>query len=209
MIPATGVVGLAIRRQVQVCGDPARLVAVSLVMPAGLFFFSQPRLLPPILIGAGIAAGLCAMGCQHRTRAHAASPLGDCHCRSAGHPGDRASTQFADFYRVVDEPLVRAAAVMSPTATPVQSPSERIVGAGHWLVVRSLVGPARHRRVGSTMAGVSCGTGTRPSGRRAVRRWTRLRNVSPASDRVRSPLSGHCKWDWIGWERWLTTLDSR
>ena len=63
VILATGVVGLAIRRQVQVCGDPARLVAVSLVMPAGLFFFlsGQPRLLPPILIGAGIAAGLCAM----------------------------------------------------------------------------------------------------------------------------------------------------
>ena len=118
----------------KVRGDPAWLLAVSLVVPAGLLFLvsGQPRLLPPILVGAGIAAGLCAklvasIGPQVRA---AALLLALAIAATLLVPADRATAQYADFYRVVDESLMRAATAIESDAALEQSPLERIVAAG-------------------------------------------------------------------------------
>ena len=99
---------------------PSWLLAVSLVAPAGLLFLvsGQPRLLPPILAGTGIAAGRCvklvaSIGPQVRA---AALLLALTIAATLLVPADRATAQYTDFYRVVDESLMRAATAIESDA---------------------------------------------------------------------------------------------
>jgi hypothetical protein len=208
VILAIGGVGLATGRRMR--GDSAWLFATSLLMPAALLFLlsGQPRLLPPILIGAGIAAGRCARWvASSGGRAGAATLL---LALAVGValvvPADRATAQFAEFYRVVDGSLVRAAAAIE---------SDRDSGAvavrkdrrgwpiGWWfeaLLDRPII-------VGSDPRWLAF-----PAEREHARQAEELfeGGLDGETFRQRVATSGVrylviAKWEWIGWERWLTT----
>jgi hypothetical protein len=205
LILATGVAGLAITRRRD---DPAWLLAISLLTPAGLLFLlsGQPRLIPPIVIGAGIAAGLCAKWVASMwSRAHAGVVLLTLAIAVAlVVPADRATARFAEFYRVVDDSLVRAAAAIEsdghPGAVAVRA-DHRGWPIGWWfeglldrpVIVGSnprwLAFPAEreHARLAESLF----------DGRLAAE--TFLRRAVSADVRYLVVA----KWDWIGWERWL------
>ena len=209
VILASGIVGLAIPRRK--CGDLAWLLAVSLVAPAGLLFLvsGQPRLLPPILVGAGIAAGLCAklvasIGPQVRA---ATLLLALAIAATLLVQADRATAQYADFYRVVDDSLMRAAkAIESDAGSGAVAVREDRRGwpIGWWfeaLLVRPVI-------VGSDPRWLAF-----PTEREHARQAAALFDgrLDPGTFRQRAAVSGIrylvvAKWDWIGWERWLQPL---
>ena len=207
VILAIGAIGLAIWRQ---RSDPAWLLATSLLLPAGLLFLlsGQPRLLPLILIGAGTAAGLCGRwvaGIGPQT--HAAALLMALAIAAAlVIPADRATSQFADFYRVVDESLVRAAtAIESDGESGAVAVREDRRGwpIGWWFEAlldrpvivgsdpRWLAFPAERENARQADALFDGGLAPETFRRRAIESGVRFLVVP--------------KWDWIGWERWLST----
>lgn len=208
LILATGVVGLAIHRRMR--GNPAWLLAASLLMPTGFLFLisGQPRLLPPILIGAGIAGGLCARGAVSiGPQVHtAALLLAFAIAATLVVPADRATSRFADFYRVVDESLVRAAAAIEADggsgAVAVRE-DRRGWPVGWWfeaLLDRPVI-------VGSDPRWLAF-----PAEREHARQAEVLFDggLNAEMFRQRATASGIrylvvAKWDWIGWERWVTT----
>jgi len=208
VILVVGVAGLVTRRRA--VGDPAWLLAACLLAPAGLLFvFSgQPRLLPPILIGAGIAAGLFARRVAGIwPRAHAVTLLlGVAVAAALLVPADRATARFADFYRVVDASLVRAAAAIESDgesgAVAVRE-DHRGWPIGWWfeaLLDRPVI-------VGSDPRWLAF-PGEREHARQTEALFDGL--LDAESFRQRASASGVrylvvAKWDWIGWERWLTT----
>jgi hypothetical protein len=206
-ILASGVVGLAVRWRTR--GDPATLLAVSLLMPAGLLFLlsGQPRLLPPILIGAGIAAGLCARWvASFGARAHAAAILLALAIgASLLIPADRATSGFASFYQVVDESLVRAAAAIESTGESggvAVREDRRGWPVGWWFEAllnrpvivgsdpRWLAFPEEQEHARQADALFDGGLDAETFRRRAVASGVRFLVVP--------------KWDWIGWDRWLS-----
>jgi hypothetical protein len=208
VILAFSIVGLAIHRRKR--GDLAWLLAVSLVAPAGLLFLvsGQPRLLPPILFGAGIAAGLCAklvasIGPQVRA---AVLLLALAIAVTLLVPADQATAQYADFYRVVDDSLISAAtAIESDAGSGAVAVREDRRGwpIGWWfeaLLVRPVI-------VGSDPRWLAF-----PAEREHARQAEALFDgqLDPGTFRQRAAVSRIrylvvAKWDWIGWERWLTT----
>jgi hypothetical protein len=207
-ILAFGVVGLSVRWRTR--GDPATLLAVSLLMPAGLLFLlsGQPRLLSPILIGAGIAAGLCARWVAgFGARAHAAAILLALAIgASLLIPADRATSRFAGFYQVVDESLVRAAGAIESTGEAggvAVREDRRGWPVGWWfeallnrpIIVGSdprwLAFPAEQEHARQADALFDGGLDAESFRRRAVASGVRFLVVP--------------KWDWIGWDRWLST----
>ena len=205
VILAIGAVGLAIRRRMR--DDPAWLFAASLLVPAGLLFLlsGQPRLLPPILIGAGIAAGLCARWVASiGPPTHAAALLlAFAIAATLVVPADRETSRFADFYRVVDESLLGAAAAIesdgSSGAVAVRK-DRRGWPVGWWfeaLLDRPVI-------VGSDPRWLAF-----PTEREHARRAEALFDggLDAETFHQRATASGvHylvvAKWDWIGWERW-------
>jgi hypothetical protein len=208
VILASGIIGLAVHRRKR--GDGAWLLAASLVVPAGLLFLvsGQPRLLPPILIGAGIAAGLCAkLVASIGPQVHAAALLLALTIAATLFvPADRATAQYTDFYRVVDESLMRAAtAIESDAGSGAVAVREDRRGwpIGWWfeaLLDRPVI-------VGSDPRWLAF-PAERENARLAGALFDGL--LDPGAFRQRAAVSGIrylvvAKWDWIGWERWLTT----
>jgi hypothetical protein len=207
LILATSVVGLFITRRQR--ADPAWLLAVSLLTPAGVLFLlsGQPRLLPPILIGVGISAGICARWVVSMwPRAQAGILLLALAIAAALIvPADRAAARFAEFYRVVDESLVRAAAAIDSDdnsgAVAVRA-DRRGWPIGWWfegLLDRPVIVGSDPRWLAfpterdHALLAESLFDG-RLDGETFRRRTT--------TAEVRYLVI--VKWDWIGWERWLT-----
>lgn len=208
LIFTSGIFGLAIHRRKR--GDLAWLLAVSLVAPAGLLFLvsGQPRLLPPILVGTGIAAGRCvklvaSIGPQVRA---AALLLALTIAATLLVPADRATARYTDFYRVVDESLMRAAtAIESDAGSGAVAVREDRRGwpIGWWfdaLLDRPVI-------VGSDPRWLAF-----PTEREHARLAEALFDGRLDSGTFRQRAAGSgirylvvAKWDWIGWERWLTT----
>jgi hypothetical protein len=208
VILAIGAVGLGIRRGMH--GDPAWLLAASLLMPTGLLFLisGQPRLLPVILIGAGIAAGLCASWvASFGPRTHAAALLlAFAIATTLVVPADQATSRFADFYRVVDKSFLGAvAAIESDGSSGVVAVRKDRRGwpVGWWfeaLLDRPVI------------------VGSDPRWLAFPKEWEHARQAESLFDggldaetfQQRAIASGvHylvvAKWDWIGWERWVNT----
>jgi hypothetical protein len=208
VILVAGVVGIALQERSR--AGSATLLVVSLLLPPGLLFLfsGQPRLLPPILIGAAIAAGLCARWVASRgphSRA-AALLVGLAIASALIVPADRATTRFADFYRVVDGSLVRAAAAIESDGKPgavVVREDRRGWPIGWWfealldqtVIVGSdpqwLAFPAEQEHARQAAALFDGGLDAETFRRRAIASGVRYLVV--------------VKWDWIGWDRWLTT----
>ena len=186
----------------------AWLLSASLLLSAGPLFLvtGQPRLLPPIIIGAGLAAGLGARRVSvfsPRTRA-ATLLTAVAVAATLFVAADRASARFADFYRVVDESLVRAAAAIDADhelgAVAVRQ-DRRGWPIGWWFEAllnrpvivgsdqRWLAFPDEweHARLAETLF----------DGRIDAEVFRR----HAASAGVRYVVIP--KWDWIGWERWI------
>ena len=208
VILACGIIGLAISRQMR--GDAAWLFAASLLIPTGLVFLltGQPRLLPPLLIAGGIAAGLCARRVAgFGPLAHAVVLLlAVAIAALLVVPADRATARFADFYRVVDEPLIRAAAAIESDgdsgAVAVRE-NRRGWPIGWWfeaLLSRPVI-------VGSDPRWLAF-----PAEREHARQAEALFDGRLDSETFRQRAAANgvrylvvAKWDWIGWQRWLTT----
>ena len=116
VILASGIVGLAIRYD-ECVATPRGCSRPASSPPPDFSFFSPVSLvsLPPLLIGAGIAAGLCARRVASiGPRAHAAVLLLTAAIAATlVVPADQATARYADFYRVVDESLMRAATAIA------------------------------------------------------------------------------------------------
>jgi hypothetical protein len=121
-------------------------------------------------------------------------------------PADRATSQFADFYRVVDESLVGAAAAIEAdgdSGTVAVREDRRGWPIGWWfeaLLDRPVI-------VGSDSQWLAF-----PAEREHARQAEALFDggLDAETFRQRSISSGVrylviAKWDWIGWERWITT----
>jgi hypothetical protein len=208
LILAFGVFGLLAGGRA--AGDHARLLALGLLAPAGLLFLlsGQPRLVPPLLIGAGIAAGRCARWVASTgPRAGAATLLLALAIGVAlVVPADRATAQFADFYHVVDGSLVRAAAAIeanSDSGAVAVRKDRRGWPIGWWfeaLLDHRIIVGSDPRWLGF------------PAEREHARQAEELFDggLDGETFRQRVATSGVrylviAKWEWIGWERWLAT----
>jgi hypothetical protein len=184
------------------------LLSASLLLSAGPLFLltGQPRLLPPIIISAGLAAGLgarrvSAFGSRTRvatllaTVAVAATLLT---------MADRASARFADFYRVVDPSLVRAASAIDADgehgAVAVRM-DRRGWPIGWWFEALS----NRPVIVGSDQQWLAF-----PDEWEHARLAEALFDGGMDADAFRRRVTAAGvrylvipKWDWIGWERWI------
>ena len=206
LILLAGVVSLAVEWRARV--TVAWLLSASLLLSAGPLFLltGQPRLLPPIIIGAGLAAGLgarrvSAFGSRTRIATLLTAIVAVATLSVAA---DRASARFADFYRVVDESLVRAAAAIDadggPGAVAVRK-DRRGWPIGWWfeaLLNRPVI-------VGSDQQWLAF-----PDEREHARLAETLFDGRFDADafRRRATSAGVrylviLKWDWIGWERWI------
>ena len=208
LILLSGTVSLAALRRSR--EDPAWLLSASLLLSAGLLFLisGQPRLLPAVIIGAGLAAGLgarrlSAIGPQARA---ATALLVVVVAAMLIVPADRAASRFADFYRVVDESLVQAAAAIEADggsgAVAVRQ-DRRDWPIGWWF---------------EAMLQQPVIVGADPRWLAFPDEWEHARQAEALFDggldangfRQRAAAAGVrylviAKWDWIGWERWITT----
>jgi hypothetical protein len=205
-ILAVGIICLAAAWRTR--GDPVWLLPAALIAPfAVLFLFTgQPRLLPPVIIGTALAAGMgarqiAAIGRYGRLATTAAALA---LAALLAVPADRAATTFAHFYAVLDPSLVAAANAIAADKTPgtVAVRQDRRGWPIGWWFEALLAQPVL---VGSDQQWLAF-----PEERDNARQVdalfasdldpTTLRNLAKASD-VRYLVIP--KWDWIGWERWL------
>lgn len=208
--------------------------SVSLIVPAGSIFLlsGQPRLLPPVLIGIAIAVGLgggsLATWLDRRSRRSGSQKRGGDVAPDAaglaersffGHmpwligagialwlamAADRATTGFAEFYRVVDQPLVAAAAAI-----------DRDEGSGAVAVREDRRGwPIGWWFEALLEQPVIVGSDPRWLGfpEEQERAWQAEElfdgGLDAATFAERAADAGveylvMPKWDWIGWDRWL------
>ena len=167
LVLLTGALSLTIewRHRVSV----AWLFSAPLLLGGGPLFLvsGQPRLLPPVIIGAAVAAGLgvkrvSALSAQARvaTLGVALAIAATLFVRA-----DRAASSFAEFYQVVDESLLGAAMAIEEDGGV---GSRRCQTGPPWLadrlVVRSVAASADHCWVRSTVAGISRRMETRAAG---------------------------------------------
>lgn len=186
----------------------AWLSAASLILPAGCLFLlsGQPRLVPPVLIGSAIAVGLGAkdaLSRQNQIRPLlllAVTAVAITLLISA----DRATGNFAEFYRVVDQPLIDAATAIERDGgdgAVVVRKDRRGWPVGWWfeaLLTQPVI-------VGSDPQWLGF-----PSEQEHARQADALFDggLDPATFATRAAAEniGYLvipKWDWIGWERWL------
>ena len=209
-ILAIGIICLAAAWRTR--GDPAWLLPAALIAPfAVLFLFTgQPRLLPPVIIGAALAVGagarqVAAIGKDGRLATTAAALA---LAAFLAVPADRVATTYAHFYAVLDPSLVAAANAIAADKTPgtvAIRQDRRGWPIGWWfealLAQPVLVGSDQQwlafpeerdnaRQVDALFAG-----GLDP---------TTFLALADARD-VRYLVIP--KWDWIGWERWLRDPD--
>jgi hypothetical protein len=191
--------------------DPVWLTATGLMIPAGALFLAtgQPRLIPPILVGAGLALGVGA-----RTLARSghrwwlAAALTVALAVTLGVRADQAATAFAGYYRVGDASLVAAAGAIAaddqPGAVAVRK-DRRGWPVGWWfeaLLARPIVVGSDTRWLGF------------PEEQERAVTAEALFNGEIAADAFRRMVDAASirylvmpKWDWIGWDRWLRDAD--
>jgi hypothetical protein len=206
-ITIAGMVSLAIlwRRR----GEAAWLVAAALMLPAGLLFlvFGQPRLVPPVIIGAALAAGLGARRLAVSAEAARAAPA----IATAAValvlivPADRAVAQLGAFYRVSDASLLGAARAIAedglPGAVAVRQ-DRRGWPVGWWfeaLLERPVI-------VGSDPRWLAFPEESEHA-RVAEALFAGDLDAAEFRDRAASVDVRYLvtrKWDWIGWERWTS-----
>jgi hypothetical protein len=188
------------------------LLSVSLLLTAGTLFVlsGQPRLLPPVIIAAGLAGGLGARQVFTTSSAGRVAVLFLTITAAAilFVPAHQTSSRYAEFYRVVDESVVQAAAAIDADG-----------GAGA-VVVRQ---DRRGWPIGwwfEALLNQPIIVGSDPQWLAFPDEWQNARLAEAlfdgrldagtfrqraASARIRYLVIG--KWDWIGWERWLQTPD--
>jgi hypothetical protein len=186
----------------------AWLSAAGLILPAGSLFLlsGQPRLLPPVLIGTCLAVALGAKTLLSRQRQIRPLPLlfvvavAITLLLSA----DRATVGFAEFYRVVDQPLIEASAAIARDrgsgAVAVRE-DRRGWPIGWWfeaLLTQPVIVGSDPRWLGF------------PSEQEHARQAAALFDggLDPPTFAALAAANdvGYLvvpKWDWIGWERWL------
>jgi hypothetical protein len=186
----------------------AWLSAAVLILPAGCLFLlsGQPRLLPPVLIGTAVAIGLGAKTSLSRHNQVRQLPVlaviavAFTLLMSA----DRATVGFAEFYRVVDQSLIEAAAAIERdgSAGIIAVRMDRRGWPVGWWFEALLTQPVI---VGSDPQWLGY-----PSEREHARQAANLFDggLDPATFAARAAAGdvGYLvipKWDWIGWERWL------
>ena len=207
-ILVTGVTSLAFLWQTR--GSLGWLLAASLLLPSGLLFVisGQPRLLPPIIVGAGLAAGfgarrIAALGLPARAVTLLVAVL---LAATLVFPADRAASRFADFYQVVDKSLVDAAAAIE------------VDGASGMVAVRQ---DRRGWPIGwwfEALLQRPVIVGADPRWLAFPDEWEHARQADALFDggldasAFRQLVDSAdvrylvvAKWDWIGWERWTST----
>lgn len=186
----------------------AWLSAAGLILPAGCLFVlsGQPRLLPPVLIGTCLAVGLGAKNLLPRHGQIRPLPLlfVVAVAMTLLLAADRATAGFAEFYRVVDQPLIEAAAAIARDrgsgAVAVRE-DRRGWPLGWWfeaLLTQTVIVGSDPRWLGF------------PSEQEHARQAAALFDggLDPPTFAALAAANdiGYLvipKWDWIGWERWL------
>jgi hypothetical protein len=190
----------------------AWLLPAGLLLPAAVLFLltGQPRLLPPVIFGAGLAAGLCARRVSAigpRTRL-VSLLVAIAFAVTLFVRADRASARFAEFYEVVDESLVRAAAAIDAdggSGTVAVRQDRRGWPIGWWF---------------EALLSLPVMVGSDPQWLAFPDEWDHARQAEALFDggldanafRQHATTAGVGylvipKWDWIGWERWTHTPD--
>jgi hypothetical protein len=210
VILVVGVVGLAIFWRSRY--DTAWLLSACLIAPAGLLYLlsGQPRLLPPVLVGAGIASGLVArrLAGMNESWRRIAPILLVAPALLLLIPADRAVADFARFYQVADESLLNAASAIAeddePGVVAVRQES-RGWPLGWWfeaLLQNPIIVGSDRRWLGF------------PDEWERARQAEEIFDGSLDAEQFREVAANAGvrylvtrKWDWIGWERWTTTPD--
>jgi hypothetical protein len=185
---------------------PAWLAAVSLlaVFVPAMLAFAEPRLATPILIGIGLALLLLVERSRSRGPA-GALVIAALVIVIAGH---RTAGEYARFYMVLDRSTLAAAAAVE-SASPVGIVAVRADRRG-W--------PVGWWFEGLTTAPIAVGSDPRwlgyPDERAAAAMVADLfaSGATPwelraRADRHRVDLLVSRKWEWIGWERWLSASE--
>lgn len=187
------------------------LLATSLVFPAGVLasLSGQARLIPPVLIGTAIAVTL---GTSEVSRHFRASPLPLGLSLAALAAGlalsaDRAAADYAEFYRVVDPSLVRAANAIAADDAPgsvAVRQDRRGWPIGWWfeaLQQRPVIAGSDPRWLGFP--------GERANARVADALFDGHLDAETFRARAEAAHVRYLvipKWDWIGWDRWLRRM---
>ncbi len=185
------------------------LVPAGLMLPAGLLMMTlgQPRIAPPILIGASLAATFGVSQASRRVPAMrnvlAIAVLAV--SLALLMQADRATTTFASFYQVVDDSLLQAATAIEEdggTGAIAVRPDRRGWPIGWWFEALQenpvltgsdpqwLAFPDERERSSRAAALFDGSLGGNAFLAKASESGTRYLVIA--------------KWDWIGWERWLS-----
>jgi hypothetical protein len=205
-ILSAGLVSLLISWRARV--HPAWIFSVSLIAPAALLVLisGQPRLLPPVMIGAGIAAtfGARTLASTDGIPRKIALVAVITSALLLVVPADRAVADFARFYQVADRSLAQAAAAIADdggAGTVAVRQDHRGWPVGWWfealLEQPIIVGSGRQwlgfpdewdhaRQADALFDGSLDAMQFREQANAAGGRYL----VIP-------------KWDWIGWDRWM------
>jgi hypothetical protein len=190
--------------------DPAWQVAVALTAGAGpLFAFTgETRLLPPFLTGAALGLGFGWQWLRDRLSRSRFAPLPLLAAfvlpAALWIPADTTAAGYFAYYRVLDTPMLGAAAAISaadPDGLVVVRRDWRNWPVGWWFE-------------GLTTAPIAVGSDPRWLGFPAERARAELADRFFAQrldhDQLRSLAAGTGvellalrKWEWIGWQRWL------
>jgi hypothetical protein len=188
--------------------DIAWLVPASLMIPSGALglLSGQPRLFPPLIVGAALAAGL---GAQRLARAApstqpALALVALSLALMLANPADRAAANFAHFYQVLDPSLVRAAdAVRAEGAVGrIAVRHDRRGWPIGWWFEAFLDGPLI---VGSDRQWLAF-PDEWANADLANKMFDGTLHASSFRNLAEAENITHLitpKWDWIGWERWL------
>jgi len=189
--------------------NPSWLVPASLILPAGLLMmaFGQPRLAPPILIGATLAATFGAHQVSRPVPAIRNLTVMALLAVSALLlvQADRATSTFATFYQVVDASLLRAAMAIENDGVPgtiAVRHDRRGWPIGWWFEAL---------QENPVLSGSDAQWLAFPDERERARQTAALFDGSLGGDAFLAKASETgtrylviAKWDWIGWERWLS-----
>jgi hypothetical protein len=189
-------------------GTIAWLSAASLILPAACLFLvsGQPRLLPPVLLGTAVAIGLGAKtflsspnsGRQLARLAVAAIAI------FLLISADRATAGYAEFYRVIDRPLIDAAATIERDGGngAIAVREDRRGWPIGWWFEALLTQPVI---VGSDPQWLGF-PGEQEHAHQAAALFDGGLDPATFATRAAAGNVGYLvisKWDWIGWERWL------
>jgi hypothetical protein len=187
----------------------AWLVSAGLIVPAGLAVLvtGQPRLLPPLLVGCVIAAawGASRLAAARGERSGAVLSLATAAIAlTLVFPADRAVSDIARFYQVLDPSLFAAAAAVENDGAPgavVVRQDRRGWPIGWWfeaLLARPIVVGSAPRWLGFPQERAHASEADALfDGQIDPVAFARRAGAIDARYLVAT------KWDWIGWDRWL------